>query len=69
VAHKTVKQERAKLQMLQSEKSILETDINSAQVQLYLDRNDKMSTILQEIVRIQSNNTSLQITFIDSLPN
>ncbi len=55
--------------MLQSEKSILETVINPAQVQLYLDRNDKMSTILQEIVRIQSNNTSLQITFVDSLPN
>jgi hypothetical protein len=64
-----VKQERAKLQMLQSEKSIFETVINPVQVQLYLDRNDKMSTILQEIVRIQSNNTSLQITFVDSLPN
>jgi hypothetical protein len=52
---------RAKLQ--------IKTVINPAQVQLYLDRNDKMSTILQEIVRIQSNNTSLQITFVDSLPN
>jgi hypothetical protein len=64
-----VKQERAKLQMHLSEKRTLETVIDPAQVQLYLDRNDKMSTILQEIVRIQSNNTSLQITFIDSLPN
>jgi hypothetical protein len=64
-----VKQERAKLQMLQSEKSILKTVINPAQVQVYLYRNDKMSTILQEIVRIQSNNTGLQITIVNSLPN